>query len=277
MSVPPKIGKYAAAARLFACPICRAELVPRELSLVCEAGHCFDISRRGYVNFAPAAHAGGDVYDASLFEARRLAARLGAFDALADVTAKLLAAKTHGGYVLDAGCGDGALTKAIARELPSSAFVGADIVRDAIRLAASGPDDGALWCAADITRLPFAGGAFGAVLNILCAANYAEFARVLAPSGLIVKVLPGPLHYIEIYRQNGMDKPPDTQVREQFFARVRDGGELRATARFGPAHPPELLRALIESSPLCRAPGIAASAEEGLTLDWTILWGYMRQ
>ena len=34
----------------FCCPVCMRALMRSERSLRCEAGHCFDLARQGYVN-----------------------------------------------------------------------------------------------------------------------------------------------------------------------------------------------------------------------------------
>ena len=35
---------------VFVCPVCKKELVSNGKSFICENGHCFDISKFGYVN-----------------------------------------------------------------------------------------------------------------------------------------------------------------------------------------------------------------------------------
>ncbi len=35
----------------FECPICQRSMKLQENSLICQSGHCFDISKYGYVNF----------------------------------------------------------------------------------------------------------------------------------------------------------------------------------------------------------------------------------
>lgn len=52
------------------CPRCGGAFSLTDQSLICENGHCYDLSRRGYVNLAPSHRQSGDKYDETLFESR---------------------------------------------------------------------------------------------------------------------------------------------------------------------------------------------------------------
>jgi 23S rRNA (guanine745-N1)-methyltransferase len=57
----------------------------------------------------------------------------------------------------------------------------------------------AAFLVADIwQRLPVAAGALAGLLNLFAPRNPAEFARVLAPGGLLLVVIPGPDHLAEL-------------------------------------------------------------------------------
>jgi ubiquinone/menaquinone biosynthesis C-methylase UbiE len=113
--------------------------------------------------------------------------------------ARLLLGLGPGEAVLDAGCGDGTLTRDFARIVGArGVIVGVDgapepLIR-AVKAtpAAAAPDGNVAFLRADIARLPFRSGAFGAVccfgvLHDLAApwAALDELARVLAPGGRI--------------------------------------------------------------------------------------------
>ena len=91
--------------------------------------------------------------------------------------------------LLDAGCGEGYYTRALAARFPNIAAMGLDLSRDAIQHAARSATQ-INWFVADLTRLPVADGTVDALIDVLTPADYAEFARVLKPEGVLIKVVP---------------------------------------------------------------------------------------
>ena len=166
---------------LLRCPVCGTAFSQRGMSLCCDNGHTFDTSRKGYVNFAP--NAAPSRYDLTLFEARRRILEAGFYDAVIEAIAA--ATPKDAETLLDAGCGDGTFTKAIARKTT----VGIDLSKDAIRLAARGGGP-ILWAVGDLTRLPICGASVDVIANLFSPAHYAEFARVLKPDGVLLKLVP---------------------------------------------------------------------------------------
>lgn len=82
--------------------------------------------------------------------------------------------------------------------------IGIDISKEGIQIAAATSPHIA-WCVADLAKMPFKSGQFDAVLSILSPSNYAEFNRVLADDGILVKVVPGS-RYLEELRAAFYDK-----------------------------------------------------------------------
>lgn len=125
-----------------------------------------------------------DAVETTMWWYRALHRRL--IDALADVT----------GSVLDAGCGTGGMLARIARERPDLWACGADIFPWAA--ARAGLKSGGSAVCASVLKLPFADGAFDAVLSadVLChkslepAEALQEFSRVLKPGGRLVLNMP---------------------------------------------------------------------------------------
>lgn len=113
--------------------------------------------------------------------------------------------------ILDAGCGEGSHLSALVRQLTETAggklvageiegkllAAGIDISKAGIQLAAKA-NPGMLWGVADLAKCPFADQSFDIILNILSPANYAEFHRMLADDGLVMKVIPGTEYLQEI-------------------------------------------------------------------------------
>ena len=178
-------------AALFRCPLCHGAMTAGATSLRCQRGHDFAISRKGYVDFCPAAKAGA--YDDALFDSRSRFIAGGFYAELIEAVRKLLPE----GPILDAGCGEGSFLKAVCPDPAARPCIGLDLSRPGVQRATRG-GGGWLWAVGDLSRLPLADGSMAAILNILSPANYPEFARVLMPGGLVVKVVPGERYLQEV-------------------------------------------------------------------------------
>lgn len=188
---------------LLQCPLCAQPLRPRGHSLVCRRNHCFDVSAKGYVNFVPGRGPARE-YDAASFAHRRRFLMAGFYDHI--VAGILDALGGSAQQVLDAGCGDGFFARRIA-EATGARVLALDNAREAIQTAVRGEespgnnkapaqDARALicWMVGDLARLPLKAGAVDVVLNAFAPANYGQFARVLAPGGRVIKLVPGNRH-----------------------------------------------------------------------------------
>lgn len=219
---------YARHATLLACPFCYAAMTAGQGSLRCEHGHSFDFARSGYVNLFTGRP--NEDYDAALFAARAAVCAEGFFDAMLDALANLISEHApQARTMLDAGCGEGSHLLALLERLQEKGLkalgVGVDIAKPGIDRAAR--RGGALWAVADLARLPFAPGSFGAVVNILSPARYDEFARVMAPGGVLVKVLPGKGYLRELREALGAPDYDNADVAAHFAERF-DAMDRRA-------------------------------------------------
>jgi len=138
--------------------------------------------------------------------------------------------------VLDAGCGEGYFTRAVAQTVadtfPERQVYGADLSRDAVRLAASHTrqpaDDEAMteqqvvWLVANIKeRLPFADASMAAILNVFAPHNANEFGRLLAPGNLLLVVVPAMSHLDQAReRLHLLNIQPDK--RSHLLAQLKD-------------------------------------------------------
>lgn len=207
---------------LFRCPICSSamELV-EEARLVCERNHSFDLSKQGYVNLAPQAHA--TKYDQSLFKARKIVIDSGFFNplllAITRTISTLLKDNMQPTKILDAGCGEGShLTNIVSQLGDSFTGVGVDLAKEGI-LSAAKEHPGAIWAVADLANCPFQDEHFDVLLNILSPANYAEFSRLLKSDGLFIKVVPE-VNYL-------------TELREVFYEKTDEVKETNRAERIG--------------------------------------------
>ena len=179
---------------LLRCPLCGGAFSLREKSFVCEKRHTYDIARQGYVNFVPGQKE--MFYKKELFESRAKVFEAGVYrpvvDRLCEAIERYMPRENP--VLLDAGCGEGYYTKNVCDQRRMTR-IGFDLSKDAVRLAARG-QHAACFFAADLKNIPVRDHTVDVLLDIFTPANYAEFARVLVPEGILIKLAPrsGYLH-----------------------------------------------------------------------------------
>ena len=192
------------------CPVCAAPLAREERAFRCANGHSFDMARQGYIHLVGSRHPGDTK---PMLQARRAFLAAGHYRPLADALADLALAylTSHLAMrladaaqpaILEAGCGEGyyigQLCHALAEAGISARCFGLDVAKEAVRMAAT-RDLGVQFLVADIKgRLPFADASLDVLLNVFAPRNPAEFARVLAPGGLLLIAIPAPAHLAEL-------------------------------------------------------------------------------
>lgn len=186
------------------CPICKQKLLSTErYSLVCENNHCFDISKKGYINLLN--NHKKTIYDKKLFESRDIVYNSNIYNNLVERLIVIINENLNNrnSYILDAGCGEGFYLNQLSMNdtlNKKTNFVGIDIAKDGISMATRF-EQGILWSISDLANLPFKNNKFDLILNILSPANYSEFLRVLNNDGIIIKVVPG-TNYLKEIREN---------------------------------------------------------------------------
>jgi len=177
------------------CPICESGMYINDLRLICKNKHAFDIARQGYANLLNQVI--NTNYNKQLFESRkRLITNTSFFTNLHEKITELILNDRFNStiHILDAGCGEGSHLSQIHHYLIESeasikASAGIDISKEGILEAAKYYQD-QMWFVANLSNLPFQEHTFNVILNILSPANYREFARVLKPNGMVIKVVP---------------------------------------------------------------------------------------
>lgn len=183
---------------IFRCPICSGSMrLANGKRLLCSNQHSFDIAKPGYVHLL--SRASKTKYDKRMFASRRILCQSGFFAPLSAMISDTIIrhgqAKQERMALLDAGCGEGshlsgiqdALMHATRKQLLA---VGVDLSKEGIHSAAKEYSH-VVWCVADLANCPFGDHQFDAILNIFSPANYAEFRRMLADDGIVIKVIPG--------------------------------------------------------------------------------------
>ena len=228
---------------IFICPKCGNGLEPRGNSMYCSEGHCYDVSKNGYVNLVLRGKKdSGD--GTELIAARGRVMEKGYYRALYAFTRRAFAF-SEGDLIVDAGTGDGSFAGKLKEYFPSATVVGTDLSKYAVSKAAKKYPD-VLFAVANSAALPFADASVSAVFSVFTTLFAAEARRVLAKGGRLVRVTPGKNHLLEFksalydeVRLNAEDESvPEGFVREGTF-RVEDvyvcvGGEIKDLAGMTP-------------------------------------------
>ena len=212
------------------CPVCKKSIKSiKESSVLCENNHCFNISKKGYVNLVK--NNAKTIYDKKLFESRSKIYEYGIYDELSkeiiDIVDKYTS-KKNVNFVLDVGCGEGYyLNQLYSDEKINSRckLFGIDISREGISLATR-YENSILWSVSDLSNLPFKNDKFDIIIDILSPSNYSEFTRVLNKGGVVIKVIPDE-HYLKEIRSKIKDKiKKDTYSNKNVINSFKDNLEI---------------------------------------------------
>lgn len=191
---------------LLACPHCAEALGETGGVLACRNGHSFDIARQGYVNLLPGGARPATADTAQMVAARAAFLSHGHFSALDDALAEAVDRAAAGvpGCIVDLGAGTGEHLRAVLDAMPGRLGLALDISKHAAKRAAHAHErTGAVVCDAWGT-LPVRDGVAAAVTCVFAPRNAAESARVLAPGGALVVVVPTGHHLAELVGALGM-------------------------------------------------------------------------
>lgn len=181
------------------CPICRAalEIGNEGKSLIClgeKKRHCYDFSASGYINFAPPAQSrSGDSKEA--VRARTGFLNRGFYAPVRDAV-KAAVKEYASGLVVDAGCGEGYYSSAMAEV--AEAVVGFDLSKFGVETAAKRTkgSERAFFGVAGIYDMPLASGVVDGVVNIFAPCATEEFHRVLKENGILIVAGAGRNHLL---------------------------------------------------------------------------------
>lgn len=240
------------------CPVCDAPLTRADKTFRCARGHSFDIAREGYVNLLPPQHrtrgVEGDLPE--MLQARRRFLEAGYYAPLRELIAERVAALVErGDCIAEIGCGEGYYIGGIGeimreRHGLEPRLYGMDLSKSAVRMAAR-RYPGVQFFVGDVTRrIYLADSSLRVLLDIFAPRNPTEFARVLAPGGQALIVIPAPEHLAELREAFGLlsiQEEKEQRTVERFAGQfeLRSREELRF-----PLHlPPTAVADLIAMGP----------------------------
>lgn len=175
------------------CPVCKQPLQRQPHCYTCQNGHNFDRAKSGYVNLLQSQkqHQKRHGDDKAMVQARTRFLNGGYYANLQQAVVQ--AALNYAGNasrILDVGCGECYYTQAVAAAMPHATQVcGVDISKQALIAAARRNSQFDL-AVASLYHLPIADGGCDLLLNIFAPHAEEEFARVLAPGGIYLWVIP---------------------------------------------------------------------------------------
>lgn len=204
------------------CPVCSNPLIHEPKRLICTTGHGFDLSTKGHAHLLPGSSQGVSGDSAEMVRARRRFLQAAYYEALQKKLAtSAVSALQQGGlqaqtgpYLLDAGCGEGyyttALAEAVLNSFPSASCYGTDISKDAVRLSA-GRCKSAFFFVASVFHLPIHENKLDLITVVFAPDACHEFRRILKPGGYLIVVTPGTKHLHELKQvlyEQVIDNPP---------------------------------------------------------------------
>lgn len=186
------------------CPICRASMRAKAEpgAMLCCTGerrHCYDFASGGYVNLSlPGQSGGGDSKQA-------VRARSGFLDLehykpisdkMCEIISKYMPSKDS--LVIDAGCGEGYYSTAVADKGYSTA--GFDLSKFAADAAAKRANrkglENTFFGVASVFSLPVADGCADCVINVFAPCAEDEYRRILSDNGVLIVVYAGEEHLL---------------------------------------------------------------------------------
>lgn len=209
---------------LFCCPVCGGALERGEGAYRCPSGHSFDLAREGYVNLLTAnrRHSTDPGDDREMTAARTRFLEGGWYSPLREALCALLRRYAPARpALLDAGCGEGWYTQAMAETVSAlgGRTAGVDLSRPAVKKAARRCPAGE-FAVGTVYHLPVADGSVDALADCFSPLAAGEFARALKKGGIFLYVVPGPRHLWEL-KQVLYDRPYENGERREEYPGFR--------------------------------------------------------
>jgi len=178
------------------CPNCQAELKKEDRIYKCANGHCFDISKEGYVNLLIKHSSNPGDNNESLISRKEFLEK-GYYDGLAialkETVKKYL--KSHQVF-LDAGCGTGYYLHEVSKENDLE-YYATDIAKKAVSQT-SKLNKQATCFVGNVFHLPFSDKTLDGLMSVFTPYSGEEFNRVVKMDGYVIAVTPGKDHLLQL-------------------------------------------------------------------------------
>jgi len=182
------------------CPVCFSELFCDEKTYKCENNHSFDISKHSVVNLSlnnkSSKKRHGD--DKLMVIARKNFLDKGFYEPILKAVTEL--AKKHcqnAAVFVDAGCGEGYYTNAVAKSINTKTTIGIDLSKEALRYFKK-RNDTATAIVSSIFKMPVKTESVDLALNMFAPNANEEFLRILKKDGFLIRTFVLKNHLIEL-------------------------------------------------------------------------------
>ncbi len=185
----------------FICPVCKKQLIREEHSCKCENNHCFDISRKGFINLLRSQKAShGD--DKLMVNARKNFLNKGYYlPLLNELNNHIDSVATDNCTVLDCGCGECWYTANIYEHLKenniNSDFFGIDVSKEAI-FSGAGRNKALKLAVGTVFDIPMADKSCDIILSLFAPFSRDEYIRLLKKNGFFITAFPMENHLWEL-------------------------------------------------------------------------------
>lgn len=183
----------------YICPICHSLLINNEKNLRCENNHSFDFASSGYINLLkPGKKNNAKAGDSKeMIRARSDFFKCGAYQRIADKVCEIVTSFSPS-IVVDAGCGEGYYTQALASANKSTLVLGFDMSKfgceHGAKVARRTDTSNVFYAVGNIFNIPLNDASADVIVNMFAPVASEEFARLLAKGGHLVVASAGVDH-----------------------------------------------------------------------------------
>lgn len=200
------------------CPVCGEKLAEESKSFRCEKGHCFDISREGYVNLLSGKSKSGSLIgdNRDMAVSRKQFLSKGYFSALSDELIRAIGQYAPSCPTLcDICCGEGYYGEKV-KDATDCKLISFDISKEMLRLCAKRKKSD-LCFVASASSIPLESESVDLAFHLFAPFFEEEFSRIIKKDGTILTVVAGENHLFELkeilydtpYRND--EAPPETK------------------------------------------------------------------